>query len=301
MNLRRLQAFRAVFEVTSVTSAAQRLNMTQPAVSRLISELEKELGLTLFVRERRRLVPTAEGRAFYREAERALAAVDQIVDIARDLRTLKGAHLRVVAPMITAFGIMPAAIEAFLAAYPQARVSLETKDIRDIADWVVRGPFDVGVTVLPFDDPHIECEPLATVHGVLVMPNDHRLARKRSVRLKDLCNERLILPSPGSPIRALLSALFEALEIEYQNSIDTPALSACQMTARRLGVTIVDPFTFQEASGLGIVSRPLKPPIEISFGFFFPANRSRSALVTAFVDATRSIIRSHVPRNLIVR
>src|SRR5262245_10443635 len=301
MNLRRLQAFRAVFEATSVTGAAQRLNMTQPAVSRLISELERELGLSLFLRERRRLVPTAEGRAFYREAERALAAVDQIVDIARDLRTLKGAHLRVVAPVITAFGIMPAAIGAFLATYPQARVTLETKDIRDIADWVVRGPFDVGVTVLPFEAPHIECEPLATVHGVLVMPKDHRLARQRSVRLKDLRNERLILPSPGMPIRALLSAPFEALEISYQNSIDASALFACQMTARRLGVTIVDPFTFQEASGLGIVSRPLKPPIELSFGFFFPANRSRSALVTAFVEVTRSTIRSQVPRNLIVR
>ena len=216
MNLRRLQAFRAVFEAMTVTSAAQRLHMTQPAVSRLISELEKELGLSLFVRERRRLVPTLEGRVFHREAERALAAVDQIVDIARDLRTLKGAHLRVVAPTITAFGIMPAAIQAFLTCYPQARVSLETKDIRDIADWVVRGPFDVGVTVLPFDDPRIECEPLATVRCVLVMSKKHRLVRQRSVHLKDLRGERLILPLPGSVSRALIGAPFDALQIRVR-------------------------------------------------------------------------------------
>jgi hypothetical protein len=57
----------------------------------------------------------------------------------------------------------------------------------------------------------------------------------------------------------------------------------------------------EAVAGLGIVARPLKPPIEFSIGFFFPASRSRSALVMAFVDATRSIIRSHVPRNLIVR
>lgn len=94
MNLKRLQAFRAVFEAGSVTHAAQRLHTTQPAVSRLISDLEVALGLALFVRERRRLVPTLEGQIFYREAERALAAVDQIVDIAHDIRTLKGAHLR---------------------------------------------------------------------------------------------------------------------------------------------------------------------------------------------------------------
>jgi hypothetical protein len=67
--------------------------------------------------------------------------------------------------------------------------------------------------------------------------------------------------------------------------MDTSALSACQMAARGLGVTTVDPFTFQVASGLGIVARPVRPSIEFSFGFIFHANRSRSALVTAFVDA----------------
>ena len=55
---------------------------------------------------------------FYREAEKALAAVDHIVDIARDIRTLKGAHLRIIAPMLTAFGILPAAIAAFRGSHP---------------------------------------------------------------------------------------------------------------------------------------------------------------------------------------
>ena len=93
MNLKRLQAFRAVYETRSVTAAAQRLHMTQPAVSRLISDLEKELGLQLFARQRQRLVCTEDGRSFFHEAERALAAVDQVVDIARDIRTLKGASI----------------------------------------------------------------------------------------------------------------------------------------------------------------------------------------------------------------
>jgi DNA-binding transcriptional LysR family regulator len=119
MNLRRLQAFRAVFEAGSVTRAAERLHTTQPAVSRLINDLEGELGLALFVRQKQRLLPTEEGRTFYHEAAKALAAVDQIVDIARDIRTLKGAHLRIVAPMLTAFGILPAAIAAFRTSHPR--------------------------------------------------------------------------------------------------------------------------------------------------------------------------------------
>src|SRR5215468_3119054 len=210
MNLRRIQAFRAVFEAGSVTRAAERLHTTQPAVSRLINDLELELGLALFVRRKRRLLPTEEGRTFYHEAAKALAAVDQIVDIARDIRTLKGAHLRIVAPMLTAFGVLPAAIAAFRKSYPQTRVSVEIKNIRDVADWVANGPFDMAVTALPFDDARVENELFATVQAVLVMPRRHRLAAKRIVQLKDVRGEAMVLPSMSNPPGTHIGAAFES-------------------------------------------------------------------------------------------
>jgi DNA-binding transcriptional LysR family regulator len=290
MNLKRLQAFRAVFESGSVTRAAERLHTTQPAASRLIGDLEAELGLALFVRHRRRLVPTAEGRMFYHEAERALAAVDQIVDIARDIRTLKGAHLRVVAPMLTAFGILPAALAAFRDSHPHVRVSFEIKDLRDIAEWVANGPFDIGVTVLPFEDPRIECEPLTTVRSVLVLPKRHPLAAKRVVQLKDLRGEDVILPS-GSQPRTWITAAFESVGLKVNSTIDTSsAFSLCQLVGRGLGVGLVDPFTFELASEFGIVARPVRPAIDFPFGLFFPRNRPHSALVSAFALAVRSAI-----------
>jgi DNA-binding transcriptional LysR family regulator len=290
VNLKRLQAFRAVFEAASVTRAAERLHTTQPAVSRLIADLEAELGLALFVRQRRRLVPTAEGRAFYRDAETALAAVDQIVDIARDIRVLRGAHLRVVAPMLTAFGILPAAVGAFRRAHPDTRVSLEIKDIRDIADWVANGPFDIGVTALPFEDPRVQSEPLVTVRAALVLPRRHPLAAKRVVHAMDLRGETMILPS-GNPPRAQTCEPLEAAGLKIESTIDSSsALSVCQLVAQGLGLGVVDPFTFKLASGLGIVARPLRPAIEFPFGLFFPRHRPRSALVDAFVHAIRSAI-----------
>jgi DNA-binding transcriptional LysR family regulator len=259
-------------------------------VSRLIGDLEAELGLALFSRQKRRLIPTEEGRAFYREAEKALAAIDNIVDIARDIRTLKSAHLRIAAPMLTAFGILPAAISAFRAKYPNARVSLEIKDLRDIAEWVASGPFDIGVTALPFEDPRVECEPLATVPQVVVLPKRHRLAERRVVRLKDLDGEVMILPS-GDPPRAVITGALRAAGLKVHSTIDTSsAFSVCQLVAAELGVGIVDPFTFKLASGFGIVARPLRPVIEYPFGFFFPAHRQRSAVVNAFVLAVRGSI-----------
>lgn len=294
MNLKRLQAFRAVFVTGSVTRAAEQLHTTQPALSRLIGDLEAELGLALFVRQRRRLVPTAEGRMFHREAEKALAAVDQIVDIARDIRTLKGSHLRIVAPMLTAFGILPAAIAEFRASHPRTRVSLEVTNIRDIADWVADGPFDIGVTALPFEDPRVECELFATVCAVLVMPKGHRLAARRVVSLKEIRGEEMILPSQErNPARRHIDAAFESAGVTAQIDLDvSSAFGTCLLASRGLGLGIVDPFTFQLAAGLGLVARPLKPAIEFPFGFFFPRHRPRSALVNSFVRAVRSAVGS---------
>src|SRR5215813_1403823 len=141
MNLRRLQAFQAVFALGSVTRAAETLHTAQPAVSRLIRELEEELGFALFERHRQRLTPTAEGKVFFGETERALAAVDRIIDAAHDIRTMKGEHLRIVVAFIAAFGIMPVAIKTLLGTHPDVQVSLAIKDIKDITDWVATGPF----------------------------------------------------------------------------------------------------------------------------------------------------------------
>jgi len=292
MNLRRLQAFRAVFECRSVTEAANRLNLSQPAVSRLIADLETELALPLFARERRRLLPTAEGSSFFAEAERALAAIDQIVDIARDIRTLKGAHLRIVGVPPTVFGVIPAALEIVAAAYPNARFTVDTKDLREIVEWINTGPFDVALTVAPPEGSRVDYEPVATLRGIVVMPRNHRLARKRAVSIKDLSGENIVLPVTGNVLRERIGVVFKSAGGNYSGRIDTnTAFSACQFVARGLGIAVTDPLTFGVAKHLAIVARPLLSPVRFSFGFLFPPNRPRSVLVQAFVRATRTIMK----------
>jgi DNA-binding transcriptional LysR family regulator len=228
---------------------------------------------------------------FFREAERALAAVDRIVDIARDIRILEGAHLRVVAGMVAAFGIMPAATKALLSLHPRVHVTLEIKDVRDIADWVATGPFDVGITRMPLEDPRVECEPLVTGRCVAVLPANHRLARKRVVSLHELGGERMIQTSQGNLHRELVARAFASAGIQYTGCVDTPTgISACQFVAEGLGLAIMDPYAFRASEGLGLVARPIRPELEFSLGFFFPANRPRSNLVKAFIQATRSAV-----------
>ena len=144
---------------------------------------------------------------------------------------------------------------------------------------------------MPFDDARVECEALATVPCVLVMPKDHHLARKRLLHLKDLAGERIVLPSPGNANRERFAEAFASVGLPYNGAVDTPsAFSACQFVAQGLGLAVVDPFTFSAASSLDSVARPIRPAIKLSFGFFFPAKRPRSALVNSFVKATRLAI-----------
>ena len=119
-----------------------------------------------------------------------------------------------VAPMFIAFGIRPAAIGKFRAEHPQTRISLEIKNIRDIADWVANGLFDMAVTPLPFDDARVETELFATGRAVVIMPKRHPLAAKRIVPLKDLRSESIVLPSIGTSTRTQCDGAFESVGLK---------------------------------------------------------------------------------------
>lgn len=290
MNLKRLQAFAAVYEFQSVTAAADQLNTTQPAVSRLVRELEAELGLDLFSREKRTLVPTPEGRAFFDEARVALAAVDQIFDIARDIRTLKHAQLRIVAPMVTAFGLLPVMVQHFQMTHPDVRISISVKDMRDIGDWVAHGPYDVGFGALPVEDDHIETEFLANLTQLLVMPEGHRLTRFDPVPLGELEGEPLILPSPRAPRRAILSALAQVGVTPVSLIETSAAISACQLAALGLGIGVADRYIYELGNWPGTIARATDPAIEFPLGLFFPLQRARSAAVKEFATTVRETL-----------
>jgi len=146
---------------------------------------------------------------------------------------------------------------------------------------------------MPLDDPRVECEPLVSGNCVIALPANHRLTRKHSVSLRDLAGERMIQTSQGNIHRELVATAFATAGVPYVGSVDTPTgISACQFVANGLGLAIMDPFAARAAAGFGIVARPIRPALEFSLGFFFPANRPRSNLVVAFVKATRTAVAS---------
>ena len=121
MDVRLLEAFRAVVDHRSVTNAAAAMGVTQPAVSAQIARLEQELGFSLFDRGNGRLKPTAEGMLFYAEASKALTGIDRLAQAAEQIRTAQTGRLVIASHPSAAISLLPAWSRPFL---PSGRACL---------------------------------------------------------------------------------------------------------------------------------------------------------------------------------
>src|SRR5689334_11678349 len=121
---REMAVFRHVMELGSVTAAADAAHLSQPAVSKMIQQAEDRLGFRLFLRERKRLVPTAEAQALFSEVVSALAAIDLVQRLGRDLRDGRSGLLTLAATPTLAHSIVPLAIRSFRDQRPQVSVTL---------------------------------------------------------------------------------------------------------------------------------------------------------------------------------
>ena len=127
ITLRQVDAFRSVMITGTITGASVMLSISQPAVTRLIQDLERVLGFDLFVRRGRHIVPSVEGRLFFDEVETAHLGLDQLTQSAINIRDHKEGSLRVVTIPSVVTMFIGSILKAFNTAYPNVAVSLEVQ------------------------------------------------------------------------------------------------------------------------------------------------------------------------------
>lgn len=285
MNLRWLHAYRAVMALGTTTAAARHLHVTQPAISRMLSNLEELTGIELFNREHGRLVPTAEGEAFYRETEHLLNGVSEFLEVARDIRTHRGRRLRVVAMASLVSGLLPDVLHEIRALIPDLRVAVDTRERRDVERWVASQQFDIGIANLPIDNPSVTTMEFASAPAVAVLPVSLQLAQQERVTIADLTEHPLVSLRQGSWIREHVDGVFRSNGLAPRIQLETTSMSvASLMVSRGLGVTVADRFAIRAIDQSRIVIRPLDPPIVFHYGFLFPANRPVDGVTKKFAD-----------------
>jgi len=285
LNPRQLEAFRAVMLTGGVTSAAEMIGVTQPAMSRLIRDLQRALDLRLFEKRGARLVATGEAHSLYREVERSFVGLDRIAQAAVELRQRRAGTLRIAALPALASFFLPRFMGGFLAARPKLDLALFGLPSRVVLDWVVSGQCDVGLVEMPIEHPAVRLQRLPAVRAVAVVPQRHRLARKRELGPRDFAGQPFISLGHSTLLRFRIDAVFADAGIQRQTRVETPlSLIACSLARAEAGLAIVDPFTAREFESQGLAVRPFKPRIDVEFGIISSAQLSLSGLARELIE-----------------
>jgi|SRR5512133_2058183 DNA-binding transcriptional LysR family regulator len=204
MDTRQLAAFCAVVERKSFSQAAERLGVTQPAVSLQVRSLEKRLGRTLLDRSGRRVEPTEAGLALYRGAQRMLAFEGQLIE---ELDAGEGGELRGALEVGASTGpgstVVPVLLCEFREDNPGVAVSLSISDTQSVVDRVAERELELGVVGAARRHRGVVFEPFFRDEVVLACPPDHRFAG-HTVSLEQLREEPLIVMQEGAGVRQVI-------------------------------------------------------------------------------------------------
>jgi DNA-binding transcriptional LysR family regulator len=204
MDTRQLAAFCAVVERKSFSQAADRLGVTQPAVSLQIRSLEERLGQRLFDRSGRRVEPTEAGLRLYRGAQKLLALEQQLLeDVAGDEDGELRGELAIGAATGPGATVVPVLLCEFQRKNPEVRVELTISDTQSVIEAVARRELELGVVGATPRHRSVAYEPFFKDEVVLVCPPDHPFAGK-TISIDDLRGEQLVLMQEGAGVRQVI-------------------------------------------------------------------------------------------------
>ena len=263
VTLRQLRVFQSVAQTRNFSRTGESIGLTQPAVSRAIAELERELGLRLLDRTTREVELTEAGRSLSARLDRALDELDATLADVAGLADADGGKVRVASsPTLSAY-LMPACIAACAREAPRVRFLLLDRIQQEVLESVRGGEVDFGMVVEPPEVGDLHCEAILHDPFVLVAPAQHRFARAESVRWKALDGQPLVLLDGGSGSRRYIDdalARHGAVgQVEQELSHPTTVF---QMVEAGIGLTVMPSLAVPPGGLRGLTARPLLPRLE---------------------------------------
>lgn len=267
----------------SVTAAGRLLGRSQPAISRLLQELEAEIGYALFARSGPRVTPTEQGFLLYDDVERALSSLRQIRDRAEEIARGQAQPLLLAATSALAAGLVPDALKRI---EPHAnlapRIELRSASPERVVHAVLSGAAQLGATSLPLEHRGLTVHWIGQAPCVVALPENDPAARHEVVPVAELAGRRVItMANPYRLRRRLDAALGHAAgAIETNSSVN--ALAAVRAG---LGVSVLEPITAYGAPMAGVAIRPIDLDIPFFFGVITSQSQPLTPACQAMADA----------------
>lgn len=269
-NLDHLQTFADVVRLGSFSAAAARLNLTQPAVSLQIRQLEQKLGLRLIERVGRKATPTAAGRALLAHGGQIEAAVKAALEnLAQHSRSVTG-RVRIGIGATACIHILPPVLSDLRRRFPQLILEVRTGNAPDILRAIEENSLDLGLVTLPPDKASgpkslgraFEVTPLLRDDFVAIAPLKHKdLALPAVATPAALVQHPLVIPEPGGNTRSLIDSWFAGADLVPQPGMELDSVEAIkQLVAAGLGCSVLPGMAVASAEARrGLKVAPLKP------------------------------------------
>lgn len=285
LDLKLLRAAITIRDTGSVTSAAKRLGISQPALSRLISMLEAELGFSIFVRERRRLVPAQAGLIFLDQAGAMVTQAGRLAQLGAALRDGQRPAIRILAVPNLAFGVLQVALTRFASLEIEVQVALRFRP--DLLRELAAGEADFGLTVLPVGSDRLRVRPFSQARAICLLPRDHPAARRRVVVPTDLNGCDLAVLPEGAILQNWVDDAFSAAGATYRRrfTVDTATMAAGLVVAG-LCCAVTHPVRSVQ-NDRGLVVRPFVPEIRLTYALL----ERRDAGLDLIGDALEAALR----------
>ncbi|MEM8589825.1 MAG: LysR family transcriptional regulator [Pseudomonadota bacterium] len=260
LSLREMEVLHAVVNTGTMSAAGRQLRISQPAVSQLVGAAERRLGVSLFMREGNRLVPTAELLELQNELQLVFRNVDSARRLAALLNQGAGRVVRIGATPALATAFLPDAVAALVDRYPNVKALIRIQEPSPIKNAVVARDFDIGLVYAETGREGIDTTDLCEAPVVCLMMADHPLARKAALTPRDLSDHPLISFSHMSQPGVSLDEIFAEAGARRNVVVQTGnSYMSVEFVRSGLGIALADPFILGGNTASDIVARPFEP------------------------------------------
>ena len=255
LNLHHLRLFTAVVDQGGFTKAAAALNLSQPAISKSLKELEDGLQLSLIDRSARSIHLTEAGHLLY-ERGRELFGVERVAERElRELRGLKRGVLRVGASTTIATYFLPPVLGRFHLRHPRVRIQASSANTRTILRRLLESKIDVALVEGPVEHPRVDVIPWREDELVVITPPDHPLLSRPAVVAGDLATQQFLVREPGSGTREVTEVALARLGVRLGNTMRVGGTEVMkQAVASGLGLAIVSRAAAADQLALGRIA-----------------------------------------------
>jgi DNA-binding transcriptional LysR family regulator len=272
------------------TRAGEEVHLSQPSVSVRVRQLEEDLGVKLFEQLGKKVVLTEAGRLLEPHARRVVAALDDARHVIEEVQGLERGVLRIGASTTPGIYLVPKLIAGFKHLHPKIEVHLGINDTRQVEEGLIRNDYDFGFVGGHLVGGEVKILPWRTDEVVLIAPQDHPLAQRRHVQLKDVAKQQFIFREIGSATRMTVNEKLRSLDLQLETVMEMDNPEAVKQAVQAgLGIAFLSRFaigTELKAGTLVVVNvRGLTIHRELKIAYRKDKHLSRAA--QAFIEVAR--------------